>query len=978
MQIQVDRKKWLKNAAVLLAELVLILAGLVLVGTVGERGFDNWKIYFTFQQEKQNLEEIKSSANDLIQDEDGYITGEDSFFIIPVNADKLLDVEMNQLNQKITGFIWQSETKEFNSDPATYTYQLGHNPIQVEKGTKYIKLLISDVQGLHYNINQISYRNPFEVYVRIHKKAIFKIAIVLLLVGVLVKGVEYISEDRTKLKKTASITVFLFVVGITVLYIFHDYIFGDRLFIFADIGSDTIQQYYPYYMNCVRRIQEGTFGIWNWDYGLGTSLMNNISQTLDPFGLFVILGGVIGGISKVRRLLVVAQILKIVLSALLCRYFLKMFHVSEKAACVGGYLYAFNGYLMLWGQHYLLGTICVYQIIILIFLEKLLREVKVKYIAGLGVTVAASTLYSYYNTYMALAFAAIYCVLRLINPELDWQWKDRLKRAAVVFGTIICGVFMDAVTLLPAASYLTSSSTRLDSSESAITKFFSGLFSTYTMDANIETTGRLISNNTFCINQLEHAKGWGNYYEMPNVCLTVFIFIFLGQFLVRKIRECKNTKQLVYGIFVTMVGVFILYNPGFAIAFNGFAYVQARYTFVIMPVAALLVATEWESLIVRKKISIFGLALGLAASVGVLLQTGQRASGEVIKYDGQLIVLCLIFAGLLGIGYFCRTKKIWGIVEVFLGICLIISVGRENYITNNERVTAYASGEKIIYSDKGMGNDTIDALKYLKEKDDSFYRVEKTYSFSSTYGDSLIAGYSAITDYNSTINRNLSSFYTNLYSSQKVTDAQRAFIVTDETEIYPMRLINLKYILSTSEIDYSWCQYVHKIGEVYIYQNIYADSVASFYEKTISQEECEKMDEGSRRKLLGDTLIVRDRQDMLSKEEPGQTDIGDFKVDGSSLEGTVSNEKEGFLLLTIPDQEGWEIYVDEEKETIINGDYGFTAVRLKPGVHNVQAVYHIPRLKEGIIGSALGIIGLAGVCLILHLKDRKRGVGKQK
>ena len=66
MQIQIDRKKWLKSATVLLAELVLILTGLVLVGTVGERGFDNWKVYFTFRQEKQNLEEIKSSANDLI------------------------------------------------------------------------------------------------------------------------------------------------------------------------------------------------------------------------------------------------------------------------------------------------------------------------------------------------------------------------------------------------------------------------------------------------------------------------------------------------------------------------------------------------------------------------------------------------------------------------------------------------------------------------------------------------------------------------------------------------------------------------------------------------------------------------------------------------------------------------------------------------------------------------------------------------
>lgn len=36
-----------KNAAVLLAELVLILTGLVLVGTVETRGFDNLKVYTT-------------------------------------------------------------------------------------------------------------------------------------------------------------------------------------------------------------------------------------------------------------------------------------------------------------------------------------------------------------------------------------------------------------------------------------------------------------------------------------------------------------------------------------------------------------------------------------------------------------------------------------------------------------------------------------------------------------------------------------------------------------------------------------------------------------------------------------------------------------------------------------------------------------------------------------------------------------------
>ncbi len=89
------------------------------------------------------------------------------------------------------------------------------------------------------------------------------------------------------------IVLYIGFVGITIAYVFHDFIWGEKLFLYTDIGSDTMQQYYPYYMNCVRRISEGSFSIWNWDYGLGTSLINNISQTLDPFGLFVILGGVV-------------------------------------------------------------------------------------------------------------------------------------------------------------------------------------------------------------------------------------------------------------------------------------------------------------------------------------------------------------------------------------------------------------------------------------------------------------------------------------------------------------------------------------------------------------------------------------------------------------------------------------------------------------------------------------------------------------
>lgn len=89
-----------------------------------------------------------------------------------------------------------------------------------------------------------------------------------------------------------------------------------------------------------------------------------------------------------------------------------------------------------------------------------------------------------------------------------------------------------------------------------------------------------------------------------------------------------------------------------------------------------------------------------------------------------------------------------------------------------------------------------------------------------------------------------------LYTKVKVSDAQRIFEYSDESEVYPMGLINLKYILSMGELDYSWCEYVGRTGGVYIYRNKYADSAASFYTNTISKSECESMDETGRRLLL--------------------------------------------------------------------------------------------------------------------------------
>lgn len=978
MQIQINKKKWLRSAVVLLTELVLIIAGLVVVGTVGARGFDNLNVYTITFPQYQDMNKVLEGAHDLIASEDGngYVTGKDTYFVIQVDSDKLIDLEMSRVEGVgITGEILQSENETFTEELSPYTFELGHNPVQVKKSTKYIRVKISSQPGLHYNLSAVSYRNPFSLFARIHKREIVKAALVLWLFCMLLHGMELIPAEYKMLRKWLNLLIYLGFVGITVLYVFYEFIFGDKLFIYMDMGADTMQQYYPYYLNCVRRITEGTFSIWNWDYGLGTSLINNISQTLDPFGIFVILGGVVFGIGKVRRLLVIAQILKIIISALLCRYFLKLFPVSERAACIGGYLYAFNGYLMLWGQHYLLGTICIYLLLILIFIEKLIQEFEIRYVAGLGIAIAASIVYSYYNTYMALVFTTIYCILRLLNPGLGMNFQERIKRGCTILGSAICGLVIGTVTLLPAASYLISSSSRLDSDASALVKFFGGLFSSYTMAQNAETAGRMVSNNLYYINDYSCIDGWGNYYEMPNVCITIFIYFFLGQLLVQSIKRCKDVKRTLYGILIAVVGILLIFNPGIAIAFNGFAYAQMRYTFVIMPMMALLVALEWDRLTTKLEFSVIGLLLGLTGSMYVVVRAYGRASDEVKYYDAELIVLFLAFALVFIVAGFWHNKQVQKVTGSLLLVCIVLSTCMESYMTNNERWMAYTWTEAIGYDGHTMTNDTIDALQYIKEQDDSFFRADKTYTAVSTYGDPQVMGYSSVTDYNSTINRHLADFYDMLYTKVKVSDAQRIFEYSDESEVNPMSLINLKYILTMGELDYPWCEYVGRTGSVYIYRNKYADSAASFYTNTISKSECESMDETERRLLLKDTLIVPDGEDVLHDTETGEVTLGSFVADGKYFTGTISNEKEGFLLLTIPDQDGWEVYVDGKKTETINGDYGFLAVKLTAGNHDIKAVYHIPYMKQGAVMSVFGVLLLVGYCLWLYRRDRKKKQG---
>lgn len=763
-------------------------------------------------------------------------------------------------------------------------------------------------------------------------------------------------KERAKLSNKKAVSrLFSLAIVLSIVLIFGEFLCGYKFFMFNDVGSDTLNQYYPYYVSLVSRIREGTFGVWNNQHALGTSLINNVSQTLDLFGLVVIIPGIIGGVGTIKYMLVIMQITKILASAYLCRMYLRMFNISEVASCLGAYLYAFNGYLMLWGQHYILGTGSVYLVLILFFLEKSIRERDYKWKVFLSFFVTISMIYSYYITYMILMFCGIYFIIRILYPDGIRSWRVRIKMAISILGAVVIGIMLAGIVLVPSAAYLFNSSSRLDSDVSLISRFMEYFFSVLPLNCIGQMASRLMSNNLLYIDG-EALPGWGNYYEMPTVFYTVFILMIFTQFISWIITNMrKEYNKSIYYLFCIFIAGFIMLNEGISMAFNGFAYPQGRYMFVIIPVFALMTGVVWSECIEKFRISIWGVVCGLFGSGLVLVYSYLRASEDVKNYNIVYGILILAFSSLLV--YISRNKVHRKKAVLALLVLFMVTTIMDSYITNNQRncVTKADFVQENGYDMKV--NSTLAALDYLKQNDVSVYRVEKNYVDFSNFADPLLEGYGSVTDYNSTVNRNVASFYNHLYSSANYLSAFRKFSLINKTDSIPVQLLNVKYYLSRSPQSYEGFEYVNTVAGIHIYKNRYAETIARWYTQTISKDECEEMLEEDRKTFVLDTVIVDRENDIFHSEVNEKAEIGMFTETASGcIEGSIKTSQSGILMLTIPDQQGWEVYVNGDRKDIINTNYGFIGVVLEPGNYEIKAVYTIPYLKEGLFVSLAGIV----------------------
>ena len=748
--------------------------------------------------------------------------------------------------------------------------------------------------------------------------------------------------------KRRTIIVLLGLIAVTALIVFFEYIFGGRLFAFYDIGSDTSQQYLTHYMTIVRKLREGDLTLWDANNGFGVN-MNMLNMT-NPALMIIYVLGFFFGETSVPYLIVYVYILEIAAAGVGCYLFLSTFPLREKAKLPAAYMYAFSGFMMVWGQHYQFAIVPVLLIFEMLMIELCVREPKRW--KGLTLMSCLVVLNSMYIAYMILLFTGFYVVLRFLMRRLT-SFLDYVKDVFRLAWAMGLGVGLGMVTLLPAIAAIMGVSSRLQSEESLLrrlTKYSYGKEYFHILIARFFSSS-MKGVNDFC--------GVSNFYEESNLFFsTLFVFLIVQYVFIIPTAKSLTRKQkfLHYGV-LAAAGL-ILTTPVPSIIMNGLTLPFCRYMFVYTPYFAMIAAFTLNEIFTRRRVNMPALVLAFAAALFYYVKYLLPGNGGTnprfvtgLHLMGSIAMAALLF--LFGFRKVRQYRRLiyWGLVGT-----LALNLAVDGLGVTTGRDTLFKGGT---YMRECRDQDTIEALAYIKENDPEYFRTEKTYGATIAM-DGLIFGYHPVSTYNSTQNMFVQFYVRDFWNDLLYADVNHYIYTMGISNRGQSDLVGVKYVLArTKDADIYGAEILKTFGDVTVYRCTEVDNIASFYdeETVMSRHELEP-DELTHKVVVDYNERMRDA--VISIPETGKDD---------TIVGTVKAPKDGFVFIAIPYEAGWSVTVDGAPAERWKGCEGFTAFKVPAGEHEFRMHYLVPGLKKGILLSVFSVI----LFVLFSFIGKKRG-----
>lgn len=798
--------------------------------------------------------------------------------------------------------------------------------------------------------------------------------------------------------------VFAGLLAFLCVLVFREYLFGTNVYIFKDIGSDTLNGMYPSYYHISDLMRQDGLPGWSFAQGMGQNSYPNSFN--DPFVwlLYMI------GADNMAYGIVWVEVLKLFLGGLFFFLYLRSMAISPTAAIVAGLMYAFTGFAIVGSGWYLYSTNSFHAAFLLFAFERLYQR---NSWWPFALAWAIITAYSVFYLYLFGSFMAIYALMRYFSEEEEFnaQKFGGLFLKMAVLGVV--GLMVGAAQALPIGLEMMESprvggEASLSGKLSNSPMFGFGDGNYYATLAMRTFSNDLMGNGEFIekaggVKELSF-KGWQNFLEAPlNYCGLLSLLLAPQVFVTLRKRQ-----RLVYGI---VLGFYLILQimPWFRYAFWLFAgdYFRnlSHFTSIFLIIYTAKALSAFNLLSAKPNWLILGgtFALWMLLLYYPYASDVMGAGGKPVTVEWQEFVdksmqttVAVFMVALLGLVFMVTQPALRYFGQIGLVGLVFIELFYISNPTVNARkpVTAKEMTEKVGYNDYSR-----DAAKYLSDTDKDFYRVTKNYSSSpamhGSINDGKIQRYFGSSSYHSFNQPN----YIKFQAAVGVVDPK---VETDTRWAPGLRTEPLLQILCANKYwffkgDWKQDPYLantHELvgtsGDVNILKSKLALPLGVLYDKYIPESSFKNLDKVRKEiGLLRAVMLADDKVgtmgaglqalqvDSIPPQEQysfdrlaadantrKQNTVQWATISNNLLKGSINAPAKSILFLSIPFDKGWAATINGKLTEIHIVDGGLMGIPVEAGKNDLELSYTVPLKKTGFLISIVGIIAFIGTVLL--------------
>ncbi len=531
----------------------------------------------------------------------------------------------------------------------------------------------------------------------------------------------------------------LILTNLVFFVLYRRFLFKGAVFMYSDVGSDSLSSSYPIIAELSRLFETRTFSHYTIWSGLGQDTTATFLQYINPFKLMLLFFG--------RDNFPIGIMLYLFLQNNLIAIFsyntFRLLSGNAQAALLPALGWTFSSYIVVWGQNYSYGCCMLMFTIMMYLLELVLRRESLKNWLLLTLWLALFFISNYYFFYMCGVFSAFYVFFHslLISPDDSGKMKTSARiltmiaREFKLLASAIGALVMSAASLMAIASSFLGSARAGDTGAASL----GALFLPYDLHTYGTYLARFFSADL--IGAGSAFSGSASYYDAALLSATALTFFAVLFLLIRK----KSVLPTVLFCAVSLAMLFFQ-GTGRILTFNP---IHQRYSFIIIFLEMTAVTYFMREILTEdaeKSLRIASILAPILTAGALLVLYLGRSTFRVSVRERTLVVVAgfiVLWAALLFLSASAeKLKKLrYPLMALLLSAELIAvnntSLNFRDYLTTDSFAHAF------------FNDGTQNAVASVLTKDTDLYRICASDAYDMT-NEGMVDGYMSTTSYSNT------------------------------------------------------------------------------------------------------------------------------------------------------------------------------------------------------------------------------------